>query len=87
MHAVPATVLGCEIQVLWDSFTHKTGWMVSHVPALRVNLSPVTEHPFELFRILPYGSSRIGLAFLFCVRASMDHWDAVFEGISATMAK
>jgi hypothetical protein len=35
--------------------------MVLHVPLLSANLSPIDEHPFELFRALQYASSLVGL--------------------------
>jgi len=62
--AVPAVIAGSEIHVAWDSFTHKTGWVVRRVPALSANISPVDHHPFELFRALQYGSSLVGLLIL-----------------------
>lgn len=70
LHAVPATAVGCEIHVLWDSFTHKTGWPVRHFHVLSQNLSPFAEYPLELFRILQYGSSIIGMVLfaLWCYR-------------------
>ena len=27
VQSVPAAAVGCEIHVLWDSFTHRNGWM------------------------------------------------------------
>jgi hypothetical protein len=84
LHAVPAAAVGCEIHVLWDSFTHTTGWAVRHFPLLSRNLSPVAEHPLELFRVLQYGSSIVGMVFiaLWCRRHihAASHIKAVAAG-------
>jgi Domain of unknown function (DUF4184) len=64
LHLIPAAVVGAEIHLLWDSFTHKEGWMVLHVSALAVNVSPLDGYPLKLFRALQYASSLIGMAAL-----------------------
>jgi hypothetical protein len=65
IQAIPATIVGCEIHVLWDAFTHNGGWAVLHLPLLAHDLSPFAGYPIEVFRILQYGSSLIGIAFAF----------------------
>jgi hypothetical protein len=61
LHLIPAAIIGAEIHLLWDSFTHKEGWMVLHLPALVHDVSPVAGHPLKLFRALQYVSSVLGM--------------------------
>lgn len=60
--AVPAVLLGIGLHILWDSFTHRGGWIVAHFTAFQMNVSPFPEHPLELFRALQYLSSVGGIA-------------------------
>jgi hypothetical protein len=60
--AVPALLLGIGLHILWDSFTHRTGWIVAHVAEFEANVSPLPGYPLELFRALQYLSSVGGLA-------------------------
>ena len=59
-----SAVLGAATHLVWDSFTHKTGWTVRHVAVLR------TEVPFPILgtdtlaRALQHASSIVGLAIL-----------------------
>ena len=60
--AVPAVVFGIVLHILWDSFTHRNGWIVAHVAEFEANVSPLRRFPLELFRALQYLSSVGGLA-------------------------
>lgn len=51
---------GLLTHLLWDSFTHSSGWAVQQLPVL--GIAPVGGIP--LFRILQHGSSLAGLGFL-----------------------
>ena len=53
-------MLGLLTHLVWDSFTHSSGWVVQQLPFLGV--SPVGSIP--LFRILQHGSSIVGLGIL-----------------------
>ena len=61
--AVPAIVLGVWTHLLWDSFTHRDGWIVHRVSALS---APFTLGPYEgtVCHALQYLSSAIGLCVL-----------------------
>ncbi len=58
--AGPAILLGVWTHLLWDSFTHRNGWIVHHVTALS---APLTLGPYEatVYRALQYLSSLVGL--------------------------
>lgn len=59
-----AILLGAFSHILWDSFTHRSGWAVQALPAL--SLSVVLE-PFPavpLYRVLQHVSTVVGLAVL-----------------------
>jgi hypothetical protein len=56
-------LIGAWTHVLWDSFTHADGWMVSRISALS---APVTVFSYtgQLCHVLQYASSVFGLAVL-----------------------
>ncbi|GAA5227811.1 DUF4184 family protein [Paeniglutamicibacter antarcticus] len=53
-------LIGLLTHLIWDSFTHSTGWVVRHVPVLA--LEPVPDLP--LYRILQHVSTLAGLTVL-----------------------
>ena len=61
--AAPAILLGVWSHLLWDSFTHKEGWMVHRVEVLS---APVVIGPYDgtVFHALQYLSSVLGLCAL-----------------------
>ena len=61
--AAPAILLGVWSHLLWDSFTHRDGWMVQRVEALS---APVVIGPYDgtVFHALQYLSSVLGLCVL-----------------------
>jgi hypothetical protein len=61
--AAPAILLGVWTHLLWDSFTHKDGWMVHRVEALS---APLILGPYNgtVFHALQYLSSVVGLCVL-----------------------
>jgi hypothetical protein len=61
LHTIAGISVGCEIHLLWDSFTHKEGWMVLHLHVLTYDISPLDGYPLQLFRALQYVSSVVGL--------------------------
>ena len=61
--AAPAILLGVWTHLLWDSFTHKDGWIVHRVEALRAPL-PVGAYNSTMYHALQYLSSVVGLCVL-----------------------
>jgi hypothetical protein len=61
--AAPAILIGVWTHLLWDSFTHRDGWMVQRVEALS---APLVLGPYNgtVFHALQYVSSVVGLCVL-----------------------
>jgi hypothetical protein len=61
--AAPAILLGVWTHLLWDSFTHKDGWIVHRVEALS---APLALGPYNttVYHALQYLSSVVGLCVL-----------------------
>jgi hypothetical protein len=63
--AVPATALGALSHVVWDGFTHETGWVVVQVPILTTSLDLPEPLPrIPAYKLLQHGSTLFGLAAL-----------------------
>ncbi|HEV2230367.1 MAG TPA: DUF4184 family protein [Steroidobacteraceae bacterium] len=58
-----AILIGVWTHLLWDSFTHVDGWAVRHIPALSDTVA-LGWYTGEIFHILQYLSSAIGLTIL-----------------------
>ena len=56
-------LIGAWTHLVWDSFTHADGWMVSRISALSAPVS-VFSYTGELCHVLQYVSSVLGLAVL-----------------------
>ncbi len=58
--AGPAILIGVWTHLLWDSFTHRDGWIVHHLAALS---APLTLGPYHgtVYHALQYLSSIVGL--------------------------
>lgn len=56
-HDVPAVLLGAASHVLWDGFTHETGWFVQRIPEL-TSLIPGTYTAWYV--VLQHGSTLLG---------------------------
>lgn len=54
-------LIGSATHLLWDSFTHKTGWVVRHVPRLTVPAVAIGGEHIAMYKLLQYGSSILGL--------------------------
>ena len=61
--AAPAILLGVWTHLLWDSFTHKDGWIVHRVEALSAPLA-VGAYNSTMYHALQYLSSVVGLCVL-----------------------
>jgi Domain of unknown function (DUF4184) len=54
-------VLGAATHIVWDAFTHRQGFIVDDMPALRMS-TPFANQP--IYNLLQLGSSVVGLAIL-----------------------
>jgi hypothetical protein len=63
VQAAPAILLGVWTHLLWDSFTHKDGWIVHRIAALRAPFSLGT-YDGTVYHALQYLSSVLGLCVL-----------------------
>ena len=57
-------IVGAATRVLWDSFTHKHGWLASEMPLLKAPLMVLFGHHLRLHHVLWYLSSIGGAAFI-----------------------
>lgn len=57
-------LIGSATHLLWDSFTHNTGWVVRHVPSLTMPIHLVHDHSMPAYKLLQHGSSILGLVIL-----------------------
>ncbi len=67
--AMVAALLGAATHILWDGFTHATGWAVALFPGMMA--APLARHPtLAWFSIAQYSSSAIGavIAVVWAVR-------------------
>ena len=60
-------LVGTLTHLLWDSFTHKSGWFVQRLPLLRLPLTTMFGHQVRVFHVLWYGCSFAGVALLYIV--------------------
>jgi hypothetical protein len=58
-------LVGIWIHLLFDSFTHKQGWLVEYLPVLQVPLFSFRAHVFRIFNLLWYVCSFVGIAWLY----------------------
>jgi hypothetical protein len=56
---VVSILLGALTHILWDSFTHRTGYAVLPFPALRYNVE-FLDYSIPVYRILQHGSTLLG---------------------------
>lgn len=55
-------VLGAWTHIVWDSFTHKNGWVVTHVTVLQEPAFRLGATAFPIYELLQYLSTLIGIA-------------------------
>ncbi|HET7461115.1 MAG TPA: DUF4184 family protein [Longimicrobium sp.] len=71
--AMVAAVLGSATHILWDGFTHETGWAVALLPAMRHAVSATL--PLPWYSVAQYGSSVIGAVIaLLWIAAEWRRW-------------
>ncbi|HEX3036405.1 MAG TPA: DUF4184 family protein [Thermodesulfobacteriota bacterium] len=57
-------VLGAFTHIVWDSFTHKYGWVAERLPLLQMTALTVAGHDLQVYKILRHGSTLVGLSLL-----------------------
>lgn len=62
--AALSVLLGAVTHVIWDSFTHRNGWMVQHVPIFSTVVLSTSYGSLYLFKVLQYLSSLLGTLLL-----------------------
>ena len=61
---IGAVLLGAVTHIIWDLFTHRTEWLVSHIPVL---FQPLVQTPYGTlycFSLLQYASTLLGVGLL-----------------------
>ena len=56
---ITSIALGAETHIIWDGFSHESGWFVEHSELLRCSLGP-----FHIYKRIQYLSSVVGLIIL-----------------------
>ena len=62
-----SVLLGSWTHLLWDSLTHKDGWLVGHLPILHFQVAFLANHSVRVCHLLWYVSSFVGIAWLVLV--------------------
>jgi hypothetical protein len=62
---IASLLIGTWTHLLWDSFTHTTGWFVQHLPLLQSSVAVVAGHQARVCHLLWYGCSFAGVVWLF----------------------
>ena len=57
-------LIGSSTHLLWDSFTHNTGWAVRAFPELTMPLLAIRDERIPTYKLLQHGSSVLGLVVL-----------------------
>ena len=61
---IAGLIIGAATHIVWDSFTHRFGFAVRHIPPLAETVLTIRNHPVRLYTILQHMSTVIGLALL-----------------------
>ena len=61
---VISLLIGTWTHIIWDSFTHKNGWIVLHLAVLQQPIGSMFGHTVRVFHLLWYISSFVGVAVL-----------------------
>jgi Domain of unknown function (DUF4184) len=81
---IVSLLVGIWIHLLFDSFTHKHGWLVENLPALQTPIYSYKYHIFRIFNLLWYVCSSAGLAWLYL---EWERWRKVSAGMSPQIAR
>jgi hypothetical protein len=72
-----AVLVGATTHVIWDGFTHGSGWAVTMWSSLRHEVAPSIAPVVPWFKLLQHASTLVGLATLACWALSgygPNHW-------------
>lgn len=72
-------LVGAWTHILWDSFTHKNGWFVNHLPILQLPLASLGTHRLRVCSLLWYLCSFAGVAWLWLL---FEKWMQASEGVA-----
>jgi hypothetical protein len=61
-----ALLLGAFTHIIWDSFTHASGWPVQQFSILQTPIMQTARGPIFVFNLVQRGSTLVGAALLFC---------------------
>jgi len=61
---VLSLLLGAITHIVWDSFTHSSGWMVQQLAILRTPIIDISQKAIKLHNILQHGSTLLGIGLL-----------------------
>jgi hypothetical protein len=73
-------LIGTWTHLLWDSFTHTTGWFTQHLPVLQSQVAVVAGRQARVCHLLWYGCSFAGVVWLFVL---FERWKQVCVGAGA----
>lgn len=59
--ACGSIVLGALTHIVWDSFTHRTGWVVVQVPLLQEQIVTIRNSEIALYYVLQHVSTLVGV--------------------------
>jgi hypothetical protein len=76
-------LVGIWIHLLFDSFTHKRGWLVENLPALQMPVFSAGVHTFRIFNLLWYACSFAGIVWLWL---AWERWRIILAGSGPQIA-
>jgi hypothetical protein len=80
-----SVLIGIWVHLLLDSFTHKNGWIVQHLPALQIPVWSFQNKTLRVYNVLWFFCSFVGIAWLYFVYGQ---WKEISAGIvTSTAAK
>jgi len=68
---VLSVILGAVMHILWDSFTHKEGWLAQHLSILQFPVARITNRQVRICHLIWYGSTFGGVTWLVL---AFQHW-------------
>lgn len=74
--AVVSLLVGIWTHLLLDSFTHKHGWLVEHLPILQAPIVSVDNRTLRLCNVIWYVCSFVAVAWLYFV---YEHWTETID--------
>lgn len=79
---VVSLLVGIWTHLLWDSLTHKEGWIVLHVAVLRMPVATIAGRKLKVFQLFWYLSSFLGVVLLYL---AYEGWRNKRAGVEAQL--